>query len=366
MSGVSRSPEMVGLSPFTTCMYRGRKVMAPNMAKPTTKPMAEVVGERPVPQQRQRDDRFGRPPFHPEEGGTTRTTGGHRQGDDRARRPLVGVPPQAGHQDQAGGRRRQQGRAQVVDDVVDADRRRREHGRGDHQGDDGDGDVDVEDPVPDNLSTKKPPSRRTEDAGHAEDGAEDPLVTAPLAGGDDVTDTSHGAHDEPAGAQSLDGPEQDQLEHVPAEPGQDRADDEDDDGRLEEELPSVLVARASPTAASTPSRPAGRRSPPTSGGTDRGDRRRWWEGRWPRWSGRARPGACPSSRPTMTSRIWAFDTCGGVPAGRAPASAALTDMARTLPAPPRALDPMPLSVSLLPYDEPVRDHRSRAEGRSCP
>ena len=40
ISGTSRSPEMVGLTPLTTCMYCGRKVIAPNIENPTTKPMA--------------------------------------------------------------------------------------------------------------------------------------------------------------------------------------------------------------------------------------------------------------------------------------------------------------------------------------
>ena len=38
--GNSRTPDSVGLTPLTICRNRGRKVKAPNMAKPTTKPMA--------------------------------------------------------------------------------------------------------------------------------------------------------------------------------------------------------------------------------------------------------------------------------------------------------------------------------------
>ena len=40
ISGRMRSPDAVGLTPLTICMYSGRKVSAPNMAKPMTKPMA--------------------------------------------------------------------------------------------------------------------------------------------------------------------------------------------------------------------------------------------------------------------------------------------------------------------------------------
>ena len=35
-----RTPDSVGLTPLTTWRKRGRKVRAPYMAKPTTKPMA--------------------------------------------------------------------------------------------------------------------------------------------------------------------------------------------------------------------------------------------------------------------------------------------------------------------------------------
>ncbi len=40
MSGRMRKPDKVGLIPFTFCKKSGRKVRAPNMANPMTKPMA--------------------------------------------------------------------------------------------------------------------------------------------------------------------------------------------------------------------------------------------------------------------------------------------------------------------------------------
>ena len=40
ISGRMRSPDAVGLTPLTICMNSGRKVSAPNMANPMTKPMA--------------------------------------------------------------------------------------------------------------------------------------------------------------------------------------------------------------------------------------------------------------------------------------------------------------------------------------
>ena len=40
ISGSSRSPDTVGLTPLTICMYWGRYAIAPNRANPTTKPTA--------------------------------------------------------------------------------------------------------------------------------------------------------------------------------------------------------------------------------------------------------------------------------------------------------------------------------------
>jgi hypothetical protein len=45
MSGVSSSPDRVGLDPFVTCRYSGRKVTAPKRAKPTMKPTALVAAK---------------------------------------------------------------------------------------------------------------------------------------------------------------------------------------------------------------------------------------------------------------------------------------------------------------------------------
>ena len=45
ISGRMRRPETVGLTSFTFCMKSGRKVSAPNMAKPMTKPM-ELAAEK--------------------------------------------------------------------------------------------------------------------------------------------------------------------------------------------------------------------------------------------------------------------------------------------------------------------------------
>src|SRR5262249_15964558 len=46
ISGSSRSPEMVGLTPLTICSYCGGHALAPNIATPRTKPTA-VDAENP-------------------------------------------------------------------------------------------------------------------------------------------------------------------------------------------------------------------------------------------------------------------------------------------------------------------------------
>ena len=118
--------------------------------------------------------------------------------------------------------------------------------RDDDQRDDADRHVDVEDPAPGELLDEDAAEQRADDARHAEHRAEQALVAAALAGRDDVADDRLGADHQPAAAEALDGAEGDQLDHGVAEPRQDRADQEDHDGGLEEDLPAVLVAELAP------------------------------------------------------------------------------------------------------------------------
>ena len=118
----------------------------------------------------------------------------------------------------------------------------RDHDQGDHP----DRDVDVEDPTPGQLFDEDTPEQRPDHAGQPEHGTEQALIAAAFTGRDDVADDRLGADHQSAAAKPLDGPEGDQLDHRMAEPGQDRADQEDDDGGLEEHLSSVLVAQLSP------------------------------------------------------------------------------------------------------------------------
>ena len=219
--------------------------MAPNMAKPITKPMAEV--EEKVRLCSSPSGMTGSAARRStNQKATSRMTAATPMRKIGGREPAVGVPAQAGQQDQGGGGGGQERRPGVVDHVVDPDGRGRQYGGGDHQGHHPDGDVHVEDPVPGQLVHEEAADERPDDAGDGEDRAEHALVAPPLPGRDHVTDRGHGPHDEPPGPEPLDGPEQDQLHHVPAEPGQHRTDQEDHDGGLEEELPPVLVAELPP------------------------------------------------------------------------------------------------------------------------
>ena len=86
--------------------------------------------------------------------------------------------------------------------------------RDDDERDGADRDIDVEDPAPGELLDEDAAEQRSDDARDAEDGAEEPLVAAALAGRDDVADDRLGADHQPAAAETLDRPEGDQLDHA--------------------------------------------------------------------------------------------------------------------------------------------------------
>ena len=109
-----------------------------------------------------------------------------------------------------------------------------------------DRDVDVEDPTPGQLLDEDAPEQRPDHAGQPEHRTEQALIAATFTGRDDVADDRLGTDHQSAAAEPLDGPEGDQLDHGMAEPGQDRAGQEDDDGGLEEHLSSVLVSELAP------------------------------------------------------------------------------------------------------------------------
>ena len=124
--------------------------------------------------------------------------------------------------------------------------------------------VDVEDPAPGQVVHEHAAEQRADHAGEAEDRAEQPHVAAAFAGRDDVADDGLRADHQAAAAQALHRAERDEHDHGRAQAGQDRADQEDDDRGLEEDLPAVLVAQLAPQR-------GGHRGGEQVGGDDPGD-----------------------------------------------------------------------------------------------
>lgn len=89
---------------------------------------------------------------------------------------------------------------------------------------------------------KNPPSRGLADRGEAEDRADEAHVAAAFPGRHDVRDDRLDADHEAAAADALDGAEGDELVHGARPARQRGADDEDDDGELEDALAAEEVA----------------------------------------------------------------------------------------------------------------------------
>jgi hypothetical protein len=136
--------------------------------------------------------------------------------------------------------------AEVVDLVVHPAQVARHLAGHDGQRDRADGHVDIENPAPGQVVHEHAAQQRADDAADAEHGAEQADVLAPFPGRDDVPDDGLGAHHQATGTQPLDRAERDQHEHGVADPGQDRAGQENDDRGLEERLPAVLVTELAP------------------------------------------------------------------------------------------------------------------------
>ena len=68
------------------------------------------------------------------------------------------------------------------------------------------------------VSVMNPPSAGPDERRHAEDGAEEALVLAPLGRREEVADHRQRDREERARAEALDAPEQDQLPHRLASP----------------------------------------------------------------------------------------------------------------------------------------------------
>ena len=86
---------------------------------------------------------------------------------------------------------------------------------------------------------------RAGDARQAEHGAEDPLIAASLARRHDVADDRLGRDGEPAPAESLNGAEDDELGHVPAQSTERGAGEKEEDCALQDAFASVQIAELS-------------------------------------------------------------------------------------------------------------------------
>jgi len=76
---------------------------------------------------------------------------------------------------------------------------------------------DVKDPAPRQVIDEESPGQGAADAGEGEDPAEVALIAATLARAHDVADDGHGQRHQSPTAQSLQGPERDELVHVPGQ-----------------------------------------------------------------------------------------------------------------------------------------------------
>ena len=84
MSGTSSSPELVALTPLTTCRKSGRKMIAPNMLRPTTNDATDGEREHPVAEQAQGQDRLGGAALLHQEQAEQHDGGGAEAEDGRA------------------------------------------------------------------------------------------------------------------------------------------------------------------------------------------------------------------------------------------------------------------------------------------
>ncbi len=194
-----------------------------------------------VAEQPQRDQRFGGEVLDGEEQqGTAERTGAEAEDDPRVPGVLGAAP--TGQQDQAGGERGEQQRAR---DVQPGTARR--PGQLQYEGDDqererAERDVEVEAPAPGGAIGAEAADQRAGHGGEAEGGTDQAHVAAAGPWRYDIGDDRLDPDDEPAAADALDGPEDDQFVHRPRPAGQRRADGEDEDGEEEDGLTAEEVA----------------------------------------------------------------------------------------------------------------------------
>jgi hypothetical protein len=128
---------------------------------------------------------------------------GRDQHEDQGRAPGIAGAAEARKQHDRRQARRQHGRAQVIDLVVNMLARSPQHGPDDHERDRAEWKVDVEDPAPREAVDEKAAEQRADHGREAEYRAEVPLVATAVAGRDDVPDDRHRRDHQPAAAETL-------------------------------------------------------------------------------------------------------------------------------------------------------------------
>ncbi|MEY9485079.1 hypothetical protein RKD26_000873 [Streptomyces calvus] len=194
-----------------------------------------------VPEQPQRDEGFGGEALDEEEEQAGRGGAGGEPMDDAGVPGVLGAAP-AGQQDQAGGGGGEQQGAEDVEAGPGAGFGQFQREGDDGHGDDAEGHVDVEAPAPGVVVGEVAAEQRAGDGGEAEGGADESHEAGALPCGHDVRDDRLDADHQAARADALHGAVGDQLVHGGGAAGEGGADDEDEDGELEDALAAEEVA----------------------------------------------------------------------------------------------------------------------------
>ncbi len=166
-----------------------------------------------VAEELERQDRLGGARFGEREQREQRDAADERRKHPR-RVPGVGRAAEAGVEDDPGKARGEHDRSEVVDPVPLGRRSGTEGARDHRERERTEREVDVEDPAPGEVVDEEASEQRPGDGRDAEHRSEQALVTAALAGGDEVADDGHRDHHQAAAAEALHGSEGDQLRHA--------------------------------------------------------------------------------------------------------------------------------------------------------
>jgi hypothetical protein len=198
-------------------------------------------GEDGVPEQPQRHEGFGGVALGDEEEDGRGDRSGAEAEDEPGVPGVLGAAP-TGQQHQAGGGGGEQEGAEDVEAASGLRLGEFQCDGHDGQGDEAEGDVDVEAPAPGEAVGEVAAEEGSGDRGEAEGGADQAHEPAAPPRGHDVRDDRLDAGHQAARADALERAEGDQLVHGPGASGERGADDEDDDRELEDALAAEEVA----------------------------------------------------------------------------------------------------------------------------